>query len=85
MVKEMKYTMNTGRYRAGKIVDDLTYLELSRQRKYQIRNMRSGLCIECGEKAFRNTLFCVGHNEKKGIKSAGRNKHGPRKWDGMAA
>jgi hypothetical protein len=73
--------MPLGRPRAGKIVDDLTHLELSRQRKYQIRNMRSGLCIECGAKAFRNTLFCVDHNVKKGIKSAGRNKHRPRKWD----
>jgi hypothetical protein len=82
MVKGMKYTMAPGRSRASRIVDDLTHLEISRQRKYQIRNMRSGLCIECGEKAFRNTLFCLGHNAKKGIKSAGRNKHNPRKWDG---
>jgi len=77
--------MNTQRHRAGKIVDDLTHLDLSRQRKYQIRNMRSGLCIECGEKVFHATLFCTTHNVKKGIKRAGRNKHGPRKWDNMAA
>lgn len=77
----MNYTMGTRRHRAPKIVDDLTDLDLSRQRKYQIRNMRSGLCIECGDLAFCQTLFCAEHNVKKGIQHAGRNRHGPRKWD----
>jgi hypothetical protein len=73
--------MGLKRRNTGKIVDDLTYLDLSRQRKYQIRKMRSGLCIECGGEAFGDTLFCVTHNAKKGIKRAGRNGHRSRKWD----
>src|SRR5258707_1826512 len=80
-VKESKCTMGAKRRNTGKIVDDLTHLDLSRQRKYQIRKMRSGLCIECGEEAFGDTLFCARHNAKKGIKLAGRNGQRSRKWD----
>ena len=63
-----------------RIHDDLTSLKLSRQRKYQIRHMRAGLCIECGREAHAGTLYCVVHNAKRGIKQAGKNGQRLRIW-----
>ena len=80
-LEELRCSMTANHRHTAKIVDDLTHLSLSRQRKYQIRKMRSGLCIECGEEAFGDTLFCETHNAKKGIKRAGRNGQRSRKWD----
>ena len=58
----------------AKIVDDIASLDVSRQRKYQLRKMRQGLCIICGDDVFKNTLFCFEHNVKRGISQPGRNK-----------
>ena len=73
--------MNAGRGSTVQIVDDLTDMEISRQRKYQIRKMRQGLCIICGRRAYKETLFCLKHNHKRGIKDPGRNKNHFSKWD----
>lgn len=72
--------MTSTRRKTVKIVDDLAGLPLSRQRKYQIRNMREGLCIICGIAAYRDTLFCYDHNMKRGINQPGRNKPHSRRW-----
>lgn len=63
-----------------KIVDDLAALPISRQRKYQIRNMREGRCIICGKDAYKDTLFCFEHNVKRGITQPGRNRSHAKKW-----
>jgi hypothetical protein len=74
--------MNVGTRSTIRVEDDLAYLDISRQRKYQIRKMRQGLCIICGQKSFRGTLFCLSHNRKRGIKNPGRNKpYGAAKWN----
>ena len=33
------------------IIDEFTYLNISRQRKYQMRKKRDGRCTQCGEPA----------------------------------
>lgn len=57
------------------IKDEFTKLKISRQRKYQLRKQRDGLCTECGEPASGGSR-CVKHlvkarerqREKKGLK-----------------
>jgi hypothetical protein len=63
-----------------KIIDDLCEVDLSRQRKYQIRRMREGLCIICGREAYNGTELCLDHNLKHGIKKPGSNKPHTKKW-----
>jgi hypothetical protein len=63
-----------------KILDDIATLPVSRQRKYQLRNMRRGMCIICGNDAYQGTLFCLGDNVKRGILVPGKNGARPRKW-----
>ena len=72
--------MLEGRNSTRRIQDDLTFLPLSRQRKYQIRKMREGLCIICGQPAYKGTLFCIEDNQKRGIQQPGRNRHRGKKW-----
>jgi len=57
-----------------KIEDEIALLGVSRQRKYQLRKMRDGLCIICGGETFRDTLFCIEHNLKRGIRQPGKNR-----------
>ncbi len=66
--------MNSGPGSTVKIFDDLASVNISRQRKYQLRKLRQGLCIICGKKAYRQTQFCLAHNHKRGIRQPGRNK-----------
>jgi hypothetical protein len=63
-----------------KIEDDIALLPVSRQRKYQLRNMRRGRCIICGGDAFQDTLFCYDDNMKRGIAYPGKNGARVRKW-----
>ncbi len=72
--------MNIGKGSTLRIEDDLTNIDISRQRKYQIRNMRKGLCIICGEQAHSDTLFCLEHNHSRGIMRPGRNKQRVSIW-----
>jgi hypothetical protein len=72
--------MSVLRYSTKKIEDDIAVLPLTRQRKYQLRNMRQGLCIICGSNAYQNTLFCYEDNMKRGIIAPGKNGVRPRKW-----
>jgi hypothetical protein len=74
------HKMSNGSNHTNKILDDLTTMNISRQRKYQIRHMRSGLCIECTREAHAGTLYCDVHNKKRGIKEAGKNGQRLRIW-----
>jgi hypothetical protein len=56
------------------IIDDLTEVPISKQRKYQIRKKRAGLCTLCGRKAFKETVWCYDHHVKHGVLYPGRNK-----------
>jgi hypothetical protein len=42
------------------IKDEFTDLKISRQRKYQLRKQRDGLCTECGQPAAQG-LRCLEH------------------------
>jgi len=72
--------MATVRYTTKKIDDDIATLPLTRQRKYQLRNIRQGRCIICGNDAFLNTLFCYADNMKRGIADPGKYGARARKW-----
>jgi hypothetical protein len=56
-----------------KIKDDIARLDISRQRKYQLRKMRQGLCVICGQEAYQSTVLCYEHHLKRGIRQPGRN------------
>ena len=45
------------------IKDKYTYMEISRQRKYQLRKRDAQLCIICGNKAV-NSHYCETHAVK---------------------
>ena len=40
---------------------------MSRQRKYQLRHKRAGLCCECSRPAASGTLFCELHRRKRNL------------------
>jgi hypothetical protein len=42
---------------------------LSRQRKYQSRHKRAGLCCHCSRPAARGTLFCELHRRKRNLRN----------------
>ncbi|HVV72626.1 MAG TPA: hypothetical protein VHI52_14190 [Verrucomicrobiae bacterium] len=58
------------------IKDEFTHLNISRQRKYQLRMQRDQRCIECGEPAAEFASRCLKHlvrarerqRVKKGLK-----------------
>jgi len=41
----------------------------SRQRKYQLRHERAGLCIACSRPAASGTLFCELHRRKRNLRN----------------
>ncbi len=65
-------------YSTVKIEDQFSQLNISRQRKYQMRNRLEGLCIICGDAAYEGTLFCYDCNIKRGIQHPGKNKKAAR-------
>jgi len=42
---------------------------MSRQRKYQLRHKRAGLCCECSRPAASGTLFCELHRRKRNLEN----------------
>jgi DNA-binding CsgD family transcriptional regulator len=42
---------------------------MSRQRKYQLRHQRAGLCCECSRPAASGTLFCELHRRKRNLEN----------------
>jgi hypothetical protein len=42
---------------------------MSRQRKYQLRHKRAGLCCDCSRAAASGTLFCELHRQKRNLEN----------------
>ena len=42
---------------------------MSRQRKYQLRHKRAGLCSDCSRPAASGTLFCELHRRKRNLEN----------------
>jgi len=42
---------------------------VSRQRKYQLRHKRTGLCYDCSRPAASGTLFCELHRRKRNLEN----------------
>lgn len=47
------------------IQDEFTMLDISAQRKYQLRRERDGLCRLCGEPAETGFGYCVKHRREQ--------------------
>ena len=43
------------------IKDEFTELPVSRQRKWQLRNVRDGVCSMCGKPVVFRELYCFSH------------------------
>ena len=74
------HAQSTRIFMQKKSINDTGTEGLSRQRRYQIRNMRKGLCILCGKTALEETVWCLDHHLKKGTRRPGRNKSRMKKW-----
>jgi hypothetical protein len=46
----------------------------SRQRKYQLRHKRAGLCYDCSRPAASGTLFCELHRRKRNLENRERQR-----------
>lgn len=46
-----------------RINDEFSNLDVSRQRKYQLRMAKKGRCIKCGSRALRGQRMCAKHDE----------------------
>jgi hypothetical protein len=49
------------------IIDDLTSLPISRQRRYQLRKRRDRKCIRCGQRAVNRGYFCETHRQVNNV------------------
>lgn len=49
------------------IIDELTELPISRQRRYQLRKRREGRCVRCGQEAIQGGCFCETHRQLNNI------------------
>jgi hypothetical protein len=59
-----KQTRNNGRLRGTKRMS-----AMSRQRRYQLRHRRAGLCHECSRPVLSSGLFCEVHRWKRNLKN----------------
>ncbi len=73
-VKRTKTKVARQRYKTQKIKDDLAGLNISRQRKYQLRKKRQGLCTICGKETFEGLVLCYEHMLKRGVHDPGKNR-----------
>ncbi len=55
------------------IIDQFTDLQISRQRRYQLRKQASGLCVICGKRKAVSKSLCARCLKKRGVKKPGRN------------
>jgi hypothetical protein len=64
------------RHSTKKIRDDIALLDLSPQRRYQLRRKREGRCTICGRKAYLQTQLCYNCSIRRGTKNPGmHSKH----------
>ena len=47
---------------------------MSRQRKYQLRHKRTGLCYDCSRPVASGTLFCELHRRKRNLENRERQR-----------
>ena len=47
---------------------------LSRQRKYQLRHKRTGLCYDCSRPVASGTVFCELHRRKRNLENRERQR-----------
>ena len=47
------------------ILDEFASLDISRQRRYQLRKEKAGACRLCGAKAARGHHYCAQHLEEQ--------------------
>jgi hypothetical protein len=47
---------------------------MSRQRKYQLRHKRAGLCLACSRSVASGTLFCELHRRKRNLENRERQR-----------
>lgn len=47
------------------ITDEFSSLPISRQRRYQLRHERDGICKLCDEPAAKDSAFCATHLKKQ--------------------
>ena len=47
---------------------------MSRQRKYQLRHIRAGLCYDCSRPVSSGTLFCELHRRKRNLENRERQR-----------
>jgi hypothetical protein len=47
---------------------------MSRQRKYQLRHKRVGLCYDCSRPVANGTLFCELHRRKRNLENRERQR-----------
>src|SRR6266498_4437730 len=47
---------------------------MSRQRKYQLRHKRAGLCCDCSRPVAHGTLFCELHRRKRNLENRERQR-----------
>ena len=53
-----------------KIIDEFTDLNISRQRKSQLRNKRDGLCVKCGSAELVTKEYCEYHARQQSLQNA---------------
>lgn len=52
----------------GKLIqDEFTSMRVSRQRRYQLRREKAGLCRICGDVCATGQVYCITHLEKQRI------------------
>jgi hypothetical protein len=72
-----------------RILDEFTDLELSRQRKWQLRRAKEGRCIKCGATAAPGSGLCVKHHVQTALYHHQRNSPGKKpsnsKWLKLAS
>lgn len=61
-----------------KIIDEFTDLPISRQRKYQLRRVKKGVCISCGRPLFLGGRFCEKHYNRN--QQVARKREGNNAW-----
>ena len=54
------------------IQDKFAKLDVSRQRKYQLRRQAEGLCVMCGRRKLVTRTLCATCARKRGVKVPGK-------------
>jgi len=72
-------------YSRKRIDDEFTTLEISRERKRQLRRVKAGLCVKCSNPVAPGEELCVKHRIQQALRSRKKlNSRHPKKgkWVG---